>query len=98
MPLLSNEKHERFHKLGPQDVSWGKEVEGKKTVVMSFSVTRSTIDNEQVSMQVPVFAEDSRETLEDRMGFAFSVVQDRLDEAAKAWEEAAQTAEKAKDE
>lgn len=95
MPLLENDKHKREHTLGPAELFWGK-AKGlfkKKEVVMHYSMTRSTIDNEQVSCQVPVFADDTRKSLEDRLGMAYSIIQDRLDDAAEAWKISAEQAE-----
>ncbi len=94
MPLLDNEEHKKYHSLAPKDLFWGKTSLVKKpSVVMAFQVTRSTIDNEQISFSVPVFEQDSRDDIKERMGFAFSIVQDRLDDANKAWQEAAKKAE-----
>jgi hypothetical protein len=54
--------------------------------VSTFSVTRSTIDNEQVTVSVPIFASDTRDTMMDRIGMIYSIPQDRQDDANKAWE------------
>lgn len=94
MPLLDNDEHQKYHQSAPNDLFWGKtSIMKKPSVVMAFQVTRSTIDNEQISFSVPVFEQDSRADIKDRMGFAFSIVQDRLDDANKAWGEAAKRAE-----
>lgn len=89
--LLNNDKHRRWHSLGPKDCKWP----GAKKAVTSISVTRSTIDNEQMSIAIPVFCDDTREDLSDRLGMMLSVVQERLDESAEAWREVRTRAEEA---
>ena len=82
--LIENDRHRRFHESGPKDVHWGK----PKTAVCTIRVTRSTISDEQMEFICPVFSDDTRESLDSRLGMLLSVAQDRRDDAAKAWEEA----------
>ena len=82
--LVENERHKRFHEVGPKDCKWGK----PKTAVCSIRVTRSTISDEQMEFIVPVFNDDTRETLDLRLGMFLSLAQDRREDAAKAWDEA----------
>lgn len=77
--LLKNEKHEKWHKLGPVECRW----EEKPVTVIN--VTRSTMDNEQFSIAIPVFQGDSRVDLENRVGLFLSIAQDRMTEANEAW-------------
>lgn len=70
-------EHERFHKLSPKDVK----LQGDKKHAMVFDIQRTTLHTgENVHVSVPVYDDDSREELNDRIGFAFSVIQDRLEQ------------------
>lgn len=88
--LVKNSRHERWHSLGPKDCyfdqSGGLFKKGK--AVASIRITRSTISDEQFEVIVPVFSDDSRESLDDRLGMFLSLAQDRREDAAKAWDEA----------
>jgi len=79
--LLENERHKKYHTVGPADMTWG----GKEKAVASVTVTRSTIDNEQVSFACPIFEDDTRESLDLRLGMFFSLAQDRMEDANEAW-------------
>lgn len=92
--LLNNEKHQKFHSVGPKDVKFG----GKDDAVMMVSITRSTIDNEQLSVSVPVFAQDSREDMDLRIGMALSIAQERMEDANEAWKQVAATKEEESEE
>lgn len=80
--LLNNEKHQKYHSVGPKDVKFG----GKDDAVMMVGITRSTMDSEQISIQVPVFAGDSREDMDLRIGMALSIAQDRMEDVNQAWQ------------
>ncbi len=88
--LLNNDRHRRYHEAGPKDVHFG----GKDDAVMMVSISRSTIENEQMSIQVPIFANDSREELDLRIGMAASILQDRQDDASEAWKQVNEKASK----
>jgi len=79
--LLDNDRHKQYHATGPIDLKWG----GKEKAVASMSVTRSTIDNEQVSFACPIFEDDTRESLDIRLGMFHSLIQDRMEDANEAW-------------
>lgn len=95
--LIDTERHKKFHESGPKDLKDGDRNEkGElKNAIATFNVTRSTIDNEQMSVSIPVFTSDSREDLDLRVGMLMSIMQDRIEDAAKAW---AEVADKANDE
>lgn len=80
--LLNNEKHKRYHSLGPADCYFGR----KGKAVASISVTRSTVDNEQMTINIPVFSDDTRQTLDDRIGMFLSLPQERMEDANAAWQ------------
>ena len=68
-------KHERFHKLGPADLNWDEKPLTEVLVQRQTSMTGETI-----SISVPVYAADTREVLNDRMGLFFSIMQDRMED------------------
>lgn len=82
MPLLQNEQHKRFHGLGPADVTW------HEKPLCAIAITKSVSEGEQWSVNVPIFKEDTRESLRDRAWMLATLLQDRLDEYATAWKEA----------
>jgi hypothetical protein len=88
--LIDNEKHRKYHASGPVDCHWGE----TKDAVCSIQVTRSTIQNEQMTISVPVFIDDTRETLDIRLGMMMSLAQDRMDDALVAWQEAEERSSK----
>jgi hypothetical protein len=92
--LIENERHKKFHESGPKDLKKGERNEkGElKDAIATFQVTRSTIDNEQMSVSIPVFESDSREDLDLRVGMLMSIMQDRIEDAAKAWQKSADEA------
>jgi hypothetical protein len=74
-------EHTKYHSLGPQDISWGKENEER---VMTFAVTRqSSAFGEQTSMECPVFASDSREMMMNRIHMCYSILQERMEDENK---------------
>lgn len=80
--------HERYHKLNPADL-------GLKAV-MPLQVSRTTAETgEQFTIEVPIYPDDSREMLNDRVNFALSIMQDRLEDVNKAVVEARVKAQKA---
>jgi hypothetical protein len=84
MPLLNTEEHKRLHTLGPKDVAWGQD----NKPVSIIGITKSVSEGEQWSVNVPVFSDDSRESLKDRAWMLATLLQERLDEYADAWKEA----------
>lgn len=71
------DEHEGYHKIGPKDV--GLQTHAKIDVVRTTSVT-----HEQFHIEIPVYPDDSREMLRNRVGMFLSVIQDRLEEENKA--------------
>lgn len=79
--LLKNPKHEKYHTLGPKDCGFG----SKQEAVMMVSISRQTIDNESMSINVPIFECDDREAMDARIGMAASILQERQEDANQAW-------------
>lgn len=76
-------EHERYHTLGPKDVG----VDGDKKPAMTIDVLRTTNNTgEQLHIQVPIYGDDSRDQLRDRLNFAYSILQERLEDENKAVE------------
>jgi len=72
-------EHEKFHKMGPVDTF------KKEERAMSIQVARQTsTTGEQIVMECPVFASDTREELNARLGMCYSIMQDRLEDENKA--------------
>jgi hypothetical protein len=77
-------EHEKYHKMCPKDIRW----DGTK--VSEIEVARQTeATGEQFCIKIPVFLEDSREILMDRVNFIYSIIQDRMEDENKATVEAA---------
>lgn len=79
--LLQNPKHEKYHSLGPKDLTWP----SKDESVAMISITKQTVDNEQWHFQIPVSANDTREELDNRIGAIVSLGQERMEDVNKAW-------------
>ena len=71
------EDHAKYHKLGPSDVGL------QATAYLDIARTTSHT-GEQFHVQVPVYKEDSREQLKDRVNFFLSIIQDRMEDENKA--------------
>jgi len=97
MPLMP--EHEKYHALGPSDLKFGEKP------VMNFGVARTTAQTgEQLHVECPVYASDSREEVLSRLGFCYSIIQERMEDENKAvrWidervQKAARAHEKIKD-
>jgi hypothetical protein len=73
-------EHERFHKLGPNET-----IKADAKQVMEIQVARQTsTTGEQIAIGCPVYADDTREELNARLGMVYSILQDRLEEENKA--------------
>lgn len=80
--------HEKYHKMSPKDVGL------KDTMPLQLSrVTAET--GEQFTFEVPIYPDDSREAVNDRVNFALSIMQDRMEDVNKAILEAKVVSEKA---
>lgn len=76
--------HEKYHNMSPADIKW----EGTK--VCEFEVARQTeATGEQFCIKIPLFLEDTREVLMDRVNFVYSIIQDRMEDENKATVQAA---------
>jgi len=71
--------HAKYHAMKPEDIKW----DGPKVATIEYLRPTSN-DGEQVSLAIPVFKDDSREQLTDRINFLYSVVQDRMEDNNKA--------------
>lgn len=75
-----SEKSKQFHTLGPKDVSKTEETWMKVNVVRTTSHT-----GEQFHIECPVYATDTREEMDARVGMCLSIIQDRLEEENQAF-------------
>lgn len=81
--------HERYHKLTPKDIALQSP--------MPIQISRTTSQTgEQFTFEVPVYPDDSREMVRDRVNFALSVIQDRMEDENAAILERAKRAATAK--
>jgi thiamine kinase-like enzyme len=71
------EDHAKYHALGPADVGL------QATAYLDIARTTSHT-GEQFHVQVPVYKEDTREQLKDRVNFFLSIIQDRMEDENKA--------------
>lgn len=72
---------EKYHSMSPKDVG----LSGEKKQVTVIDVARTTNHTgEQFHVAVPVYAEDTRQELRDRIYFFLSIVQERLEEENRA--------------
>lgn len=71
------------HTYGPKDLG----LDPEKKSVMSVDIARTTNHTgEQIHISVPMYSDDDRETVLKRLGFAYSVIQDRMESENKAME------------
>lgn len=69
-------EHERAHSLGPIDVGLKNE--------MVINIARTTNQTgEQFHFQVPIYPDDSRDMVNDRVNFCLSIMQDRMEDENK---------------
>ena len=66
-------EHEKYHKMTPKDVGL------KEAMIINIART-TTATGEQFHFQVPVYPDDSREMVNDRVKFCFSFMQDRMED------------------
>lgn len=72
--------HEKYHTMGPGDV-------GLKEP-MHVGIIRTTAQTgEQFQFDVPIYPDDSREMVRNRINFVLSIMQDRMEDENKAVEE-----------
>jgi hypothetical protein len=75
-------KYEVHKSLGAKDVL------KDSTPLTQVSVTRVTSKTgEQFHMDCPIYGDDTREEINERMGMFLSIIQDRLEEENAAWNE-----------
>ena len=79
--LLQNDKHKNYHTVGPKDITWP----SKEDTVSMIQITKQTIDSEQWQISVPVSKDDTRESLDTRIGMLLSFGQERMEDANAAW-------------
>jgi hypothetical protein len=69
-------EEEKFHSLGPKDLG----LDPEKKASMSIDIARNTNHTgEQLHVSVPIYGNETREEIQRRLGFAYSVIQDRLE-------------------
>lgn len=79
MALLKEQ--EKYHQMSPTDVSMSSD----KKPVATIDVARTTNHTgEQFHVAVPVYADDTRDQVNDRLQFFLSIIQDRLEQENKA--------------
>lgn len=70
-----------FHSIGPKDIG----LDPERKPAMNIGIVRTTNQTgEQIHIDCPVYGDETREVLKQRLGFAYSVLQDRLEEENKA--------------
>lgn len=73
--LLDN--HKKYHEMGPKDAGLKGEVK--------LQVARTTDHTgEQFAMDIPIYPDDSREQVRDRVNFFLSLIHDRVEDVNKA--------------
>lgn len=79
MPLSPETR--KHHSTNPCDVGLSPE----KKAAMTVGIVRQTSQTgEQIHIDCPVYAEDTREQLKARLGFCYSILQERLEEENEA--------------
>ncbi len=69
-------EHAQYHKLGPKDCAF----KSYKKKVADVNICRNTsTTGEQISILIPIYSDDSRKEMDDRLGMAYSILQDRLE-------------------
>jgi hypothetical protein len=76
---MFNKESERFHTLGPKETIKSGDPAFRIGIVRTTSYT-----GEQFHIDCPVYADDSRAELHDRVGMCLSVIQERLEEENEA--------------
>jgi len=72
---------ETFHTLGPKDLG----IDPEKKSIMSMDIAKTTNHTgEQIHIAVPIYADDDRIAVSRRLGFAYSLIQDRMEAENKA--------------
>ena len=77
------QSHEKFHKMSPKEAG----IKADCAIQIARTTTQT---GEQFVTEVPIYVEDTREQVNDRVGFFLSIMQDRMEDANKAMLEAAQ--------
>lgn len=77
-PLLP--EYKKYHSMGPKDCRWGNK-EDEAFVVQINRQTNST--GEQLAIQVPVYRDDTREQMLDKIYLAYAIVGERLEDENK---------------
>lgn len=76
-------EHKTYHTIGPKDLGF----DGDKKAAMTVDILRTTNHTgEQIHIQVPVYGDETREELKTKLGFVYSIIQDRMEEENKAVE------------
>jgi hypothetical protein len=71
-------EHAMYHKFGPKDLKW----DGEK--VSEFAVTRTTsATGEQCQILCPIFKDDSRDDMMNRIHMCYSILQERMEDENK---------------
>lgn len=87
-------ENERFHKLAPKDVLKADE----KPLIEMQLAKQTTSTGEQIVMNCPMYASDTREELNDRIQMCFSIMQERMEEENKVLLKLAEDAKRKKKE
>jgi hypothetical protein len=82
-------EHEKYHTMGPKDVKW----EGEQAFPMQISRQSSGL-GEQITIECPVYKDDTREDMMNRIHMCYSIIQERLESENKALLEAEGKAKK----
>jgi hypothetical protein len=82
--LLQTEEHKLYHSLGTKDLLLPK----KEVPLTVISMQKEVSQGEHWSVNVPIYKSDSRSEIKKRLGLFSSILQDRFDEFAEAWNEA----------
>lgn len=72
------DEHAKYHKLGPKDCNW----EGKQCAEIAIARQTSAL-GEQCEIKVPIFTEDTREQMMDKIHMAYSIMQERMEDQNK---------------
>lgn len=83
-------EEEKYHSMGPRDLG----LQPEKKAAMSVDIARNTNHTgEQLHISVPIYGDESREEVQKRLGFAYSILQDRLEAENKVidWQNSKQS-------
>lgn len=79
--MALTEETEKYHTLGPKETS-----KGSEECWMKVNVVRQTSHTgEQFHFEIPVYASDTRDEMNDRIHMCLSVIQDRLEQENTAF-------------